>query len=68
MCGEMVFAKTDACLLDVNSEIFLLVQEDKTHINPGDPGAQLIAAKFTVTADMDHCVRFGEYPTTLTVI
>jgi hypothetical protein len=102
MCGELVFAKTDVCLLDVNSEIFLLVQEDKTHINPSDPEAQLIAEaigafqennakrvnelflkplqtqtiqgitmvgtfprfyKITVTADLDRCVRFGEYPT-----
>jgi len=43
MGGEMVFNKTDVCLLDVNSEILLLVQEDKTHINPSDPEAQLIA-------------------------
>jgi len=43
MGGKMVFNKTDVCLLDVNSEIPLLVQEDKTHINPSDPEAQLIA-------------------------
>jgi hypothetical protein len=107
MCGEMVFAKTDVCLLDVNSEIILLVQEDKTHINPSDPEAQLIAEaigafqenntkrvnelfleplktqvipgitmvgtfprfyKVTVTADLDRCVRFGEYPSIPTVV
>jgi hypothetical protein len=107
MCGELVFAKADVCLLDVNSEIFLLVQEDKTHINPSDPEAQLIAEaigafqennaervnelflkplqtqtiqgitmvgtfprfyKITVTADLDRCVRFGEYPTAPTIV
>ena len=29
--------------MDVSSEILLLVQEDKTHINPSDPEAQLMA-------------------------
>jgi hypothetical protein len=43
MCGELVFAKTDGCLLDASSEILLFAQEDKTHINPSDPEAQLIA-------------------------
>jgi hypothetical protein len=43
MCGENVFAKTDVCLMDASSEILLLVQEDKTHINPADPEPQLIA-------------------------
>ncbi|KAF8628618.1 hypothetical protein AX17_005953 [Amanita inopinata Kibby_2008] len=43
MCGENVFAKTDVCLLDASSEILLLIQEDKTHINPSNPEAQLIA-------------------------
>jgi hypothetical protein len=43
MCGEIVFAKTDVCLMDVSSQILLLVQEDKMHINPSDPEAQLMA-------------------------
>ena len=43
MCGEIVFAKTDVCLMDISSDILLLVQEDKTHINPSDPEAQLMA-------------------------
>jgi hypothetical protein len=43
MCGEQVYAKTDVCVLDAASEILLLVQEDKTHINPQDPEPQLIA-------------------------
>jgi len=43
MCGEQVYAKTDVCVLDADSEILLLVQEDKTHINPQDPEPQLIA-------------------------
>ena len=43
MCGEFVRAKTDVCIMDVSSEILLLVQEDKTHINPSDPEAQLMA-------------------------
>ena len=107
MCGEVVHAKTDVCLLDVSSEILLLVQEDKTHMNPSDPEAQLVAEaiaafqennakrvndlfleplemqvipgitmvgtfprfyKIKVTADLDHCVRFGLYPETQTVV
>jgi hypothetical protein len=43
MCGEVVFAKTDVCLLGVGSDILLLVQEDKTHIYPSEPEPQLIA-------------------------
>jgi len=43
MCGEQVYAKTDVCILDVDSEILLLVQEDKTHINPADPEPQQVA-------------------------
>jgi len=43
MNGEIVYAKTDVCIQNVNSEILLLVQEDKTHINPADPEAQLVA-------------------------
>ena len=41
MCGEIMFAKTDICIVD-SSEILLLVQEDMTHI-PSDPKARLIA-------------------------
>jgi hypothetical protein len=44
ICGEIVSAKTDVCIMDVSSEILPLVQEDKSHINPSDPEAQLIAA------------------------
>jgi hypothetical protein len=44
MCSEFVLATTDVCLMDVSSEILLLVQEDKMHIsNTSDPEAQLIA-------------------------
>ena len=43
MCGELVHAKTDVCVLDINSSLLLLVQEDKSHLNPSDPEAQLIA-------------------------
>jgi hypothetical protein len=107
MCGEIVFAKTDVCLMDASSEILLLVQEDKTHINPSDPEAQLMAEaiaafqenntkrvndlfleplemqvipgitmvgtfprfyKIKVTADLDQCIRFGQYPETQTVV
>ncbi|KAK0187513.1 hypothetical protein F5146DRAFT_1140929 [Armillaria mellea] len=38
-----VYAKTDVCLLDIESFVLLLVQEDKSHIKPMDPEAQLIA-------------------------
>jgi hypothetical protein len=43
MCGEQVYAKTDVCVLDADSKILLLVQEDKAHINPADPEPQLVA-------------------------
>jgi hypothetical protein len=37
MCGEQVYVNTDVCVMVVNSELLLLVQEDKSHINPADP-------------------------------
>ena len=43
MCGQQVHAKTDVCLLDADSEILLLVQEDKTHMSATDPEPQLVA-------------------------
>jgi hypothetical protein len=43
MCGEQVYAKTDVCIMDIDSELLLLVQEDKSHINPADPEPQLVA-------------------------
>jgi hypothetical protein len=43
MCGQRVYAETDVCVLDTNSEILLLVQEDKTHISVSDPEPQLVA-------------------------
>jgi hypothetical protein len=43
ICGEIVSAKTDICIMDTSSEILLLVQEDKSHNNPSGPEAQLIA-------------------------
>jgi len=42
ICGEWRHAKTDVCIMDRN-EILLLVQEDKRHMEPGDPYPQLIA-------------------------
>jgi hypothetical protein len=42
ICGEWKHAKTDVCVMD-RSEILLLVQEDKRHMEPGDPNPQLIA-------------------------
>ncbi|KAI9228247.1 MAG: hypothetical protein DHS80DRAFT_23490 [Piptocephalis tieghemiana] len=42
MCGQNVYAKTDVCIMTEN-EILLLLQEDKSHINPVDPEPQLIA-------------------------
>jgi hypothetical protein len=32
VCGERVVAQTDVCVLDVSSEILLIIKEDKTHI------------------------------------
>jgi hypothetical protein len=42
VCGENRHAKTDVCLID-EEEIVLRVQEDKRHMGPEDPEAQLIA-------------------------
>ncbi|TEB21358.1 hypothetical protein FA13DRAFT_1741998 [Coprinellus micaceus] len=42
ICGENRHAKTDVCILD-DSEILLLVQEDKCHLDDSDPEPQLIA-------------------------
>ncbi|KIJ42713.1 hypothetical protein M422DRAFT_254159 [Sphaerobolus stellatus SS14] len=42
ICGEWRLAKTDVCVMDRN-EILLLVQEDKCHMELGDPYSQLIA-------------------------
>ena len=42
ICGTWSHAKTDVCLMDDN-EIILLVQEDKRHLERGDPRPQLIA-------------------------
>ncbi|KAF8500087.1 hypothetical protein BU17DRAFT_102564 [Hysterangium stoloniferum] len=43
MCGEQVYAKTDVCVINLDSELLLLVQEDKSHINQADPEPQLVA-------------------------
>ncbi|OJA17102.1 hypothetical protein AZE42_13914, partial [Rhizopogon vesiculosus] len=43
ICGEEVYAKTDVCVVDVNSELLLLAQEDKSHIKLADPEPQLVA-------------------------
>ena len=44
ICGVSMHAKTDVCLMINRSEIILLVQEDKRHLEDrGDAEAQLIA-------------------------
>lgn len=44
ICGKSMHAKTDVCLMMNHSEIILLVQEDKQHLEDrGDAEAQLIA-------------------------
>ncbi|PPQ78413.1 hypothetical protein CVT25_011889 [Psilocybe cyanescens] len=44
ICGMCMRAKTDVCLLKNRSEIILLVQEDKRHLEDrGDAEAQLVA-------------------------
>ncbi|KAH9966458.1 hypothetical protein BC827DRAFT_1264446 [Russula dissimulans] len=42
VCGEQRHAKTDVCIMD-GSDILLLVQEDKRHMDGSDPEPQLIA-------------------------
>jgi|SRR5712671_747800 len=42
ICGELRHAKTDVCILD-DSDILLLVQEDKRYLDGSDPEPQLIA-------------------------
>ncbi|KAI6019048.1 hypothetical protein PISMIDRAFT_110908 [Pisolithus microcarpus 441] len=41
ICGEWKNAKADVCVMD-GYEILLVVQEDKCHMQLGDPNAQLI--------------------------
>ncbi|OAX34394.1 hypothetical protein K503DRAFT_785802 [Rhizopogon vinicolor AM-OR11-026] len=43
ICGEEVYTKTDVCVMDVNYELLLLAQEDKSHIKLADPEPQLVA-------------------------
>jgi hypothetical protein len=42
ICGDNKIAQIDVCLLDRQSTILLVVQNDKTDFNPSDPEAQLI--------------------------
>lgn len=42
ICGTWSHVKTDVCVLNPD-EILLLVQEDKRHLDLGDPRPQLIA-------------------------
>lgn len=42
VCDQESHAKTDVCIMD-DSEILLLVQEDKRHLDQSDPEPQLIA-------------------------
>lgn len=42
ICGMWMYAKTDICTMDQN-EILLVVQEDKRHMEPGDPKPLVIA-------------------------
>ena len=42
VCGQERHAKTDVCIMDA-SDILLLVQEDKRHLDGSDPEPQLIA-------------------------
>ena len=51
MCGEEVFAKTDVCVLDADSGILLLVQEDKPHINSQNPGVSTCGSCHRSTPD-----------------
>ncbi|KAJ3556296.1 hypothetical protein NP233_g12012 [Leucocoprinus birnbaumii] len=46
VCGEQRHAKTDVCIMD-DSDIFLLVQADKRHLDGSDPEPQLIAEAIT---------------------
>lgn len=43
MCGGETHAKADVCVVDRNSGILLLVQEDKRYLGEMDPEPQLIA-------------------------
>ncbi|KAK0468586.1 hypothetical protein IW261DRAFT_1372952 [Armillaria novae-zelandiae] len=42
ICGEQHHARTDVCIVD-STEILLLIQEDKRHMEEKDPEPQLIA-------------------------
>lgn len=49
MCGEEVYTQANIGLIGVNYNILLVVQEDKSHINPAaDPRAQLVTDAIAV--------------------
>ena len=44
ICGDNnAVAQTDVCLVDRDSTIYLIIQEDKSHVNSSDPEPQVIA-------------------------
>ncbi|KIM47398.1 hypothetical protein M413DRAFT_22077 [Hebeloma cylindrosporum] len=60
MCGEIVLAMIDVCLMDVSSEILLLFQEDKTHFAPSE--AQLMAQDRNLSGEQHEKGDFGPFP------
>lgn len=59
MCSEDVSTKADVCLLDEKFLVLLVVQEDKNHISPMDPEAQLIAE--AIAAFQENNNRRGQW-------
>ena len=58
-CGEYTYAKADACILNDNDEVILLVHEHKSHFDPeiADPAAQpaqLIAGAIAAFAEIRY--------------
>jgi len=59
MCGETVYANTDVCLIDADSEILLFVQVDKTRISASDPEPQLVAGA-VAAFQSNNAIRMNE--------
>ncbi|KAI9510940.1 hypothetical protein F5148DRAFT_481720 [Russula earlei] len=63
ICGELRHAKTDVCILD-DSDILLLVQEDKRYLDSTEPVPQLIAEAIAAfyTNNLTRTETLGQAP------
>ena len=63
MCRGRTSAKANVCVVGRHGWIFLVVQEDKRHLNPAAPEPQLIADAIATFQYRNACLqRYGEQP------